>query len=137
MAVFGAPRPLPEKEASAVRAARQLVEAVPKLGEATAEAPSLNVGVGIATGIAFVGNIEAADRTIWSAIGSTTNLAARLQTLTRERGAGVLIDATTHDRAGADAADFVRHADVVIRGRERAETLYGLPLTPLAAAPRA
>ena len=129
MAVFGAPRPLPEKEASAVRAARQLVEAVPRLGDATAEAPSLNVGVGIATGIAFVGNIEAADRTIWSAIGSTTNLAARLQTMTRERGAGVLIDATTHDRAGADAADFVRHADVVIRGRERSETLYGLPLT--------
>ena len=29
------------------------------------------VGIGVATGSAFVGNIEAADRTIWSAIGST------------------------------------------------------------------
>lgn len=129
MAVFGAPRPLPEKEIHAVRAARELVEAVPKLGGATVDAPSLNVGVGIATGIAFVGNIEAVDRTIWSAIGSTTNLAARLQTLTREHGAGVLIDATTHDRARAESAGFVRHPDVTIRGRERAETLYGLPLT--------
>jgi class 3 adenylate cyclase len=129
MAVFGAPRPLPEKESHAVRAARELMETVPKLGGATAGAPSLSVGVGVATGVVFVGNIEAVDRTIWSAIGSTTNLAARLQTLTRERGAGVLIDSTTHDRARAEAADFVRHADVVIRGRERAETLYGLPLT--------
>lgn len=129
MAVFGAPRPLPDKETSAVRAARELVDAVPRLGGATADAPSLNVGVGVATGTVFVGNIEAVDRTIWSAIGSTTNLAARLQTLTRERGAGVLIDATTHERAGPAASDFVRHADVTIRGRERAETLYGLPLS--------
>ena len=129
MAVFGAPRPLADKEASAVRAARELMDAVPKLGGVTSDAPSLSVGVGVATGVVFVGNIEAADRTIWSAIGSTTNLAARLQTLTRERGAGVLIDATTHDRAGPAAADFARHADVTIRGRERAETLYGLPLT--------
>ncbi|MFI5232325.1 MAG: adenylate/guanylate cyclase domain-containing protein [Gemmatimonadales bacterium] len=128
MAVFGAPRPLADKEASAVRAARELVEAVPKLGGAASGAPGLGVGVGVATGTVFVGNIEAVDRTIWSAIGSTTNLAARLQTLTRERGAGVLIDATTHDRAAGLTEDFVRHADVRIRGRERAETLYGLPL---------
>ena len=116
-----------------MRAARALVEAVPKPRRRdTPDVPTLRVGVGIATGIAFVGNIEAVDRTIWSAIGSTTNLAARLQTLTRERGAGVLIDSTTHDRAGDAAVDFVRHVDVVIRGRERAETLYGLPLTTAA-----
>ncbi len=134
MAVFGAPRPLAEKEASAVRAARALVDAVPRIAGPEIEAPVLRVGVGIATGIAFVGNIEAVDRTIWSAIGSTTNLAARLQVLTREKGASVLIDATTHQRAGAPARDFVRHADVVIRGRKELETLYGLPLTPGAVA---
>lgn len=129
MAVFGAPRPLVEKEASAVRAARALVEAVPRIANPDADAPALRVGVGVATGIAFVGNIEAVDRTIWSAIGSTTNLAARLQVLTREKGASVLIDSTTHGRAGRDAGDFVRHADVTIRGRKEVETLYGLPLT--------
>jgi class 3 adenylate cyclase len=134
MAVFGAPRPLAEKETSAVRAARALVDAVPRIAGPEVEAPVLRVGVGIATGIAFVGNIEAVDRTIWSAIGSTTNLAARLQVLTREKGASVLIDATTHQRAGAPARDFVRHADVVIRGRKEVETLYGLPLTPGAVA---
>jgi class 3 adenylate cyclase len=32
----------------------------------------LSVGVGIATGEAFVGNIQAVDRMIWSAIGNTT-----------------------------------------------------------------
>ncbi len=133
MAVFGAPRPLPEKEASAVRAARELSAAVPQLA-AGAESTTLTVGVGVATGIAFVGNIEAVDRTIWSAIGSTTNLAARLQTLTRDRGASVLVDATTWERAGDAARDFQRHAEVAIRGRKGSETLYGLPLIAIAAA---
>jgi class 3 adenylate cyclase len=44
---------------------------------------ALAVGVGIATGMAFVGNLRAADRLIWSAIGNPMNLAARLQALTR------------------------------------------------------
>ena len=58
----------------------------------------------------------------------------RFEVLTREKGASVLIDATTHQRAGAPARDFVRHADVVIRGRKEVEPLYGLPLTPGAVA---
>jgi class 3 adenylate cyclase len=126
MAVFGAPRPLEHKEAAAVLAARDLVAAVPAIQLAQAPSAPLSVGVGVATGIAYVGNIEAADRTIWSAIGSTTNLAARLQSLTREMNAGVLIDATTHARAGADASGFVEHANVAIRGRKNAETLFAL-----------
>ena len=40
---------------------------------------ALAVGVGVATGQAFVGSIRSTDRLIWSAVGSTTNLASRLQ----------------------------------------------------------
>ena len=52
-----------------------------------------------ALGEAFVGNIQAVDRMIWSAIGNTTNLAARLQSLTRDLGAALVIDGTTRTRA--------------------------------------
>lgn len=129
MAVFGAPRPLPAKEAAAVRAARELVSAVPRMAPAGSDT-TLGVGVGVATGLAFVGNIEAVDRTIWSAIGSTTNLAARLQNLTREHGASVLVCETTWQRAAQEAAGFTRLADIAIRGRRGTDTLYALPLTP-------
>jgi class 3 adenylate cyclase len=128
MAVFGAPRPLERKEAAALRAARRLVTEVAAMGSAAEGGVPMSVGVGVATGTAFVGNIEAADRTIWSAIGSTTNLAARLQTLTRERSASVLVDATTWERGREEAPDFVRHPDVPIRGRKAVETLFALPL---------
>ncbi len=124
MAVFGAPRPLPQKERAAVQAAKRLVDTVPRLTYDDPNTPSLRVGVGVATGNAFVGNIEAVDRTIWSAIGSTTNLAARLQALTREYDAAVLIDAVTHERASDEVTDFARHSDVTIRGRKRTETIY-------------
>jgi class 3 adenylate cyclase len=127
MAVFGAPRELANKERAAVEAARAIVDAVGCLP--VEGSGRLAVGVGIATGAAFVGNIQAADRMIWSAIGNTTNLAARLQGLTRELdAASVVIDATTWERAQSAAAGFAKQADVAIRGRRERLDVYALPI---------
>jgi len=130
MAVFGAPRELAHKERAAVEAGCEIVEAV---GALPVEDPSggvtkLAVGVGIATGEAFVGNIQAVDRMIWSAIGNTTNLAARLQSLTRELEASLLIDAGTWERAQPAAGDFEKRPDVPIRGRRLTQDIYALPM---------
>jgi adenylate cyclase len=119
MAVFGAPEPLARKEQQAVEAARRIVDSMPA---------TLAVGVGVATGDAFVGSIRSTDRLIWSAVGSTTNLASRLQSLTRELSASIAIDETTRTRAGYVCADFVRHADVAIRGRTGRFEVFALPL---------
>ena len=125
MAVFGAPRRLDEKERAAVMAARRLVEDVPLL-ESDHSAGGLAVGVGVATGPAFVGNIEAVDRVIWSAIGSTTNFAARLQSLTRDMGMSILIDAHTQSRASSESEGFVQLDGVEVRGRDGESTVFGL-----------
>jgi class 3 adenylate cyclase len=121
MAVFGAPRELAHKERAAVEAGREIAEAV---GALSVDGTRLSVGVGIATGEAFVGNIQAVDRMIWSAIGNTTNLAARLQALTRELDASLVIDGTTWQRAGAAAAEFEQRPGVEIRGRRETQDLY-------------
>ena len=130
MAVFGAPRDLPYKERAAVEAGREIPTAVGALPveEPKGGAVELSVGVGIATGEAFVGNIRAADRMIWSAIGNTTNLAARLQALTRQLDAAMVIDAPTWRRLDQAANDFQRHPAVAIRGRSQMEDVYTLPL---------
>ncbi len=130
MAVFGAPELLTHKERAAVEAGYELITAVRSLELGGAR--PLDVGVGIATGKAFVGNIRSADRWIWSAIGNTTNLAARLQTLTRELQAAITLDATTWSAAGPLAAMFQRRGDVPIRGRRQREDVYVLPLAATA-----
>jgi adenylate cyclase len=126
MAVFGAPRELAHKERAAVEAGREIVTVV---GALEVDGARLSVGVGIATGAAFVGNIQAVDRMIWSAIGNTTNLAARLQGLTRELDAAVVIDRTTWERAQPAAADFETRTGVPIRGRRQTQDVYALLLS--------
>ncbi|MFQ5697251.1 MAG: adenylate/guanylate cyclase domain-containing protein [Myxococcota bacterium] len=125
MVVFGAPEPLPDKERAAVRAAVALVEAVAALGR-DGEAPA-RAGVGVATGRAIVGSIRAVDRTLWSAIGNTTNLAARLQQMTRELDAAVVIDPPTHARSGSLVADFRQRRGMPVPGRQDMTDVYWLP----------
>jgi class 3 adenylate cyclase len=129
MAVFGAPRRLPDKERAAVETGREIVAAVGALPvEDSGGSAKLSVGVGIASGAAFVGSLRAADRLIWSAIGNTTNRAARLQALTRELDASIVIDAATWDELGARRHDFVRHGAMPIRGRRQVEDVFSLRL---------
>jgi class 3 adenylate cyclase len=127
MAVFGAPRPLPDKERAALDSARAIVAAVATVGEPGE--PPIAVGCGIATGAAFVGNVRAVDRWIWTAIGATTNLAARLQALTRELEAAVVVDTPTWERAGTAGRGFERRDQVAIRGRRERVDVHVLPLS--------
>jgi class 3 adenylate cyclase len=129
MAVFGAPRELAHKERAAVEAGREIVAAV---GSLRVDGTQLSVGVGIATGEAFVGNIRAVDRMIWSAIGNTTNLAARLQGLTRELDAAVVIDSATWQQAESAAAGFEKRPAVPIRGRRETQDVFVLALARVA-----
>ena len=123
MAVFGAPDPLEQMERAAVAAGRAIVERVP----AIAGADTMTVGVGIATGRASVNNVHAAGRLHWTALGHTTNLASRLQALTRELGAAMIIDEATWRRSGDQAPAFRRYGEVPIRGLRQSETLYVMP----------
>jgi class 3 adenylate cyclase len=79
MALFGAPTRQPDHALRAARAALQLQEAV---AAATADHEDWpRFGVGVNTGPALVGNIGAEQMRTFTAIGDTTNLAARLQGL--------------------------------------------------------
>lgn len=135
MAVFGAPGSLPRKERRAVQAARRMLREICTL-EAEAQAAGLSLGIGIATGPVFVGNIRAVDRWIWSAIGNTTNLASRFQFLSRELDASIVIDEETRRRASIHVHDFCRLESVAIRGRREPVDVFALPATPALARDR-
>jgi len=125
MAVFGAPATLARKEQAAVDAALEIVASTGS-SEPTAFAP-LAAGVGVATGPAFVGSIRSAERWIWSAIGTTTNLAARLQDLSKGLDAKIVIDRPTWAAAGTSRDAFERRSQVSVRGLDESLDLYLVP----------
>lgn len=123
MAVFGAPREHAHKERSAVTAALDVVRAVEGGIDEISEIP-LEVGVGVATGPAYVGDVQSIDRKIWCVIGNTTNLAARLQGMTRHVDASIVIDDLTRRRGGNAADVFRRLENVRVKGRSDALTVH-------------
>jgi adenylate cyclase len=103
MALFGAPVARGDDADRALAAALGMQSALEQLNqELAAEGrPPLAIGIGINTARVVAGNMGSQRRLNYSVIGDGVNVAARLQTLTRtpEYRAGILVSATTLDRA--------------------------------------
>jgi adenylate cyclase len=100
MAIFGAPVTCADHAYRALAAAidmflilTQLNQDWEKRGE-----PSFDIGIGINSGNALVGNIGNPERMEYTAIGEEVNLAARLEALTKNLGTPVVISAQTKER---------------------------------------
>jgi adenylate cyclase len=75
MAFFGAPLHWQDHPGRAVTTAVEIMREV----EAMAEQDRLELGIGISTGEAFVGNVGGKEVTDYTVLGDTVNVAARLQ----------------------------------------------------------
>lgn len=137
MAVFGAPEAAPRFARAAVECGLEVVAAVRALRFGDPGGVPIGVSVGIATGSAFVGNFQAADRLVYTAVGDVANVASRLEGLTRQLNAAIVIDAVTRGTAETAGAAFRRHGPTLVRGREQAVEIYFLPLDAEGAEPRA
>ena len=89
MAIFGAPLPLPDHEASAVRAALEMIELIElfSVERVAAGKPAIRIGIGIASGAMVAGYTGTNQRATYTCIGDTVNLAARLEAHTKPRAA--------------------------------------------------
>ncbi|MEB3156072.1 MAG: adenylate/guanylate cyclase domain-containing protein [Cyanobacteriota bacterium] len=131
MAVFGSPvgRGLREEASAAVDCALAMGSALDRLngGWEAEGGPVLANGIGIASGPAVVGQIGSPKRMEFTVIGDTVNRAARLESLTRQLQASVLLDRATADRliAPAVGADASR-VSVPPRGRPVSRGLHAM-----------
>lgn len=129
MALFGAPVGAEDDADRALAAALAMRDALREFnGELAAEGhPQLAFGVGINTARVIAGNIGSHRRLNYSVIGDGVNLAARLQTLTRNTGfdTDIIISAATLAalRESHPVRDLGR---VGVKGRSEAVHIYGV-----------
>lgn len=81
LAIFGAPRPVPDGPLRAGLAAKEMFRRLDELNAqlVTEGVPRLNMGVGLTVGDAVAGNIGTRERHGYSAVGDAVNVASRLQ----------------------------------------------------------
>jgi adenylate cyclase len=120
MALFGAPRPYADHPQRAVRAALGLVARLSQLNAQLRSQgmPPLRIGVGIHAGEVVAGLIGPDKRVEYGVVGEPVNLASRVEELTKEFGATILVSRQIAERLGTE---FVlgRTAMLPVRGKTR------------------
>ena len=121
MAIFNAPVDVPDHETAAVLCAKEIQDKV-KMANLGVE-----IGVGINTGYAVVGNMGSDTRFDYSAIGDAVNLAARLESSTKEVGEDIVIGYDTiSSSAFSDQIILKELESIFVKGKEKPIKIYTL-----------
>src|SRR3981081_3909607 len=128
MAFWGAPFEEPGHSTNACHAALEMIARLQQMqNKRRAEGkPDLDIGVGLSTGVASVGNMGSALRYGYTALGDTVNLSARLEGLNKEYGSHILLSETAYAEV-EDPLLVFRELDLIrVKGKLQPITLYEL-----------
>jgi len=117
MAIFNAPLDLDNHEEAAVLCAKEIQDQF-KLSKISVE-----IGIGINTGPAVVGNMGSETRFDYTAIGDTVNLAARLESSTKEVGKDIVIGEST---AKACSLPLAVLPSITVKGKQDRINIFTL-----------
>jgi adenylate cyclase len=136
MAFWGAPTPRMDHGLCAVRAAVEMQAAVAELNVLVRQqvGEEIKIGIGINSGDAVVGHIGSPERMEYTAVGDPVNLASRVEGMTREHQADILITQFTYELVKYDV-DVEPLGTTTVRGRTDPIAIYRL--LRLKSAPRA
>jgi adenylate cyclase len=127
MALYNAPLDVPDHPVRAAHSALRMLEKLAELNVQFLKSfdLTLNIGIGIHTGVASVGNMGSAQRFDYTAIGDTVNLASRLEGRTKVYGVNIVISEST--RAGLDDSFCCRRLDrIQVKGKSKPVQIYEL-----------
>jgi len=104
VAMWGAPTNQPDHPVRAVHAGLAMLDAMPRLTERWSEriGEPCQIGIGINSGPALVGNVGSKVKFKYGALGNTVNLASRVQGLTKYLKRPFLVTGETHAQLGSD-----------------------------------
>ena len=125
MAIWNAPIEQPRHGACAVQAAREMQQDIAAMRtELTARGlPEIHMRIGVHTCVAIVGNLGAADRFHYTAVGDGVNLASRLEGVNKLYGTGILLSGDTAAGLGADAP-LRAVGRVIVKGKSQPVDIF-------------
>ncbi|HET7150483.1 MAG TPA: adenylate/guanylate cyclase domain-containing protein [Candidatus Acidoferrum sp.] len=128
MAFWGAPFEEPGHASKACSTALKMMDRVremQKKWEAEGK-PHLDIGIGLNTGMASVGNMGSVLRYGYTALGDAVNLSSRLEGLNKDYGTHILVNESTYAAAGNDGFVF-RELDLIrVKGKLQPVTIWEL-----------
>ena len=124
MAFWGAPLPDPLHARSGILAALEMQRTLKSLQPEfkARNWPEIHIGVGLNTGRMSVGNMGSRIRLAYTVMGDAVNLAARLESITKEYGTDIIVGENT--RAAASDIVFRELDRVRVKGKDQAVTIF-------------
>jgi len=112
MAIYGAPIKQDAQAAQACTSAVEMITSLKQINEEWTKSnlPNIDIGIGINTGEAVVGNMGADIRFDYTAIGDTVNLAARLEGQTKFYGTNIIISESTKNELDIISNNSSQHS---------------------------
>ena len=123
MALFGAPTATPDDAKNAVQVAIAMQKRLLTLNEELVDLgfSQIAVGIGLHTGEATIGYIGSEQRSEYTAIGDTVNIASRLQS--NAAGGQILVSEATAKAAG-DTFPMTKREPLVVKNRLQPVELF-------------
>lgn len=125
MAIFGEPIQDINHPSNAVKCAYEMLKKVEWLQSKWINEgkPKIEIGIGINTGEAFVGNIGSEKRLEYTVIGDMVNLASRIESYNKVYKTNFLISSSTYSHVSSDT-DVIKISEVTIRGKSKKMDIY-------------
>jgi adenylate cyclase len=131
MAVFGAPIEQDDHADRALAAAREMLDVrLPRFSAWLREkelSEGFRMGIGLNSGRVMSGNVGSERRVEYTAIGDTTNTAARLEGMTKGTPHQLFLADSTRSRLKDPPPDLVYVDEFEVRGRQARVKLWSLP----------
>ena len=115
MAIFNAPINLENHQDCAVLCAKEIQDTVKESGL------GIEIGVGVNTGFSVIGNMGSDTRFDYTAIGDCVNIAARLESGTKEAGVDILIGEETAKNCSFELKSLEA---IKVKGKEKSLNVY-------------
>jgi len=125
MAFWNAPIDTPKHREAAIKSAHEMIQKLKMLNESNAfgKGIKINIGIGINTGKAVVGNMGSQQRFDYSVLGDAVNLASRLEGVSKNYDATLIVGEDTYSEV-SKLFKFRKLDDVQVKGKSNKVSIY-------------